>query len=127
MMRAMAMNSCQLVSFDQSKEFMKKQMPPDTSSKQIAIQASFISSMFVSVGVLPFDNVKTKLQNQKVQADGTKLYKNIPDCFKKTISMEGASGLWAGLPTFYFRVGPHTILTLLASEFLRNTFTKKNN
>lgn len=51
-----------------------------------------------------------------------KPYKGIPDCFAKTIAKEGVTGLWAGLPTFYFRVGPHSIITLLVAEALRNKF-----
>ena len=43
-------------------------------------------------------------------------YKNIVDCFSKSLAREGVTGFWAGLPTYYFRVGPHAIITLLAVE-----------
>ena len=49
-------------------------------------------------------------------------YKSIPDCISKSIKAEGVTGLWAGLPTFYFRVGPHAIITLLVAESLRSKF-----
>lgn len=65
---------------------------------------------------LPFDNVKTKIQKQKPMADGTMPYKGLPDCFQKSIAREGVTGLWAGLPTYYFRVGPHAVITLLSLE-----------
>jgi len=41
---------------------------------------------------------------------------------KKTVAKEGVTGLWAGLPTFYFRVGPHAIITLLVAETLKKKF-----
>jgi solute carrier family 25 oxoglutarate transporter 11 len=46
-------------------------------------------------------------------------YKGIPDCVKKTMAREGVTGFWAGLPTYYVRVGPHAIITLLASDQLK--------
>lgn len=49
-------------------------------------------------------------------------YNGIIDCFGKTIANEGVTGLWAGLPTFYVRVGPHAIITLLTAEYLRQKF-----
>ena len=43
-------------------------------------------------------------------------YKSMPDCIAKSLAREGVTGFWAGLPTYYFRVGPHAIITLLAAE-----------
>jgi solute carrier family 25 oxoglutarate transporter 11 len=40
----------------------------------------------------------------------------MPDCFAKSLAREGVTGFWAGLPTYYFRVGPHTVIVLLTSE-----------
>lgn len=47
-------------------------------------------------------------------------YKNLLHCFQKSIAAEGITGLWAGLPTYYFRVGPHAVITLLSLEFYKN-------
>lgn len=122
MMRAMVLNMWMMVSFDTTKEKLHAAFP-NSSTQSITMQASMVSSIFTACGTLPFDNVKTKLQNQKAGPDGVKPFKNIPDCFKKTIAKEGVTGLWAGLPTFYFRVGPHAIVTLLVSSFLKEKFT----
>ena len=43
-------------------------------------------------------------------------YSSIGDCFKQSMAKEGITGFWAGLPTYYFRVGPHAIITLMAAE-----------
>jgi len=78
-----------------------------------------MSACATSTASLPFDNVKTKLQKMKRLPDGTFPYKGFVDCAVKTAAKEGITGFWAGLPTYYFRVGPHAIITLLSSEFLR--------
>ena len=77
-----------------------------------------VSAVAVAVISLPFDNLKTKLQKQKA-VNGVMPYKGMPDCFLKTLAKEGATGFWAGLPTYYFRVGPHSIITLLMAEQYR--------
>jgi solute carrier family 25 oxoglutarate transporter 11 len=51
--------------------------------------------------------------------DGTYPYKGFVDCATKTVQREGVTRFWAGLPTYYFRVGPHAIITLLSAEALR--------
>jgi len=37
---------------------------------------------------------------------------------------EGVVGLWVGYPTFYFRIAPHVMITLMCNDFL-NDFGKK--
>jgi len=78
-----------------------------------------ISAVATSCASLPFDNVKTKLQKMRKGADGKYPYNGFMDCAMKTVANEGITGFWAGLPTYYFRVGPHAMITLMASEYLR--------
>jgi len=47
------------------------------------------------------------------------------NCAVKTVANEGVRGFWAGLPTYYFRVGPHAIVTLMASEYLKTIILGK--
>lgn len=56
----------------------------------------------------------------KKMPDGTVPYTGFIDCVKKTVANEGVFAFWTGLPTYYFRVGPHSIITLLTAEFLRS-------
>ena len=58
--RACAMNMWMLVSYDESKERLRKAMPK-TSDREVQICSSLVSSVFTSCGTLPFDNIKTKL------------------------------------------------------------------
>lgn len=122
--RAVALNIAMLVTYDETKERLTKAFGQTMGPKQIMFWASMTSAVATSVCSLPFDNIKTKLQKQKQRADGTWQYKNFVDCAKKTAANEGITGFWAGLPTFYFRVGPHAIITLLTSEFLRSILFK---
>lgn len=117
-LRAMALNVAMLVTYDEAKERLTSYLGKG-HDKSILFTASMLSACATSTASLPFDNIKTKLQKMKKNADGSLPYKGFVDCAMKTAGREGITGFWAGLPTYYFRVGPHAIITLLASEFLR--------
>ena len=122
MMRASALNVSMLVSYDTAKDIATKSMGPDASPFQIQFGSSMIAAVATAVGSLPFDNIKTKMQKQKAGPDGKMPYSSVADCFAKSMAKEGLTGFWAGLPTYYFRVGPHAIITLLAAEQYRKLF-----
>lgn len=120
-LRAMAMNFSLLVPF----EFVKKQLVPYVdSNKTRSIYASLIAGACASCLALPFDNVKTKLQKMKA-VDGKMPYSGVMDCFRQSIQKEGAAKLWVGLNTFYIRVAPHAIISLVVNDFLRGMFVNK--
>ena len=73
---------------------------------------------------LPFDNAKTKLQKMKKGPDGQYPYKNIFDAMGQTIKREGFTHLWVGYLTFYVRIAPHVIITLLSQDFLTEYIKK---
>jgi solute carrier family 25 oxoglutarate transporter 11 len=116
--RAMSLNVAMLVTYDETKERLTARFGKDHPYR-IMFAASMLSACATSTASLPFDNIKTKLQKMKRAPDGTLPYSSFIDCGKKTLLREGITGFWAGLPTYYFRVGPHAIITLLASETLR--------
>ena len=84
-----------------------------------------VSGICVSFFVLPFDNVKTKIMRMKPNAQGVYPYAGFLDCFRKSIANEGVIGLWVGLPTFYFRMSPHAMITVLVQDFLSDALSKK--
>lgn len=129
MMRASALNVSMLVSYETAKDMATVAMGPSASPFQIQFGSSMIAAVATAVGSLPFDNIKTKMQKQKAGADGKMPYSSVADCITKSMAKEGVAGFWAGLPTYYFRVGPHAIITLLAAEKYRTLFgigQKKN-
>lgn len=91
----------------------------------IRLVASAISGIAVSFIALPFDNVKTKILKMKPNANGELPYKGIVDCFAKSIKNEGILGLWVGLPTFYSRIAPHAMITVLLQDYFHDVLTKK--
>lgn len=121
--RAMAMNFSLLVPFEETKKFL---VPYIDNARMRAIVASCIAGGAATILSLPFDNVKTKLQKMKKLPDGSYPYKGVSDCIMKTAQKEGASKLWVGINTYYIRVAPHAVISLLTNEFLRNFFINKN-
>lgn len=117
--RAMAMNFSLLVPF----EFAKKKLEPYVEhTKTRTIISSMIAGACGSVAALPFDNVKTKLQKMKPNSEGVMPYKGVLDCITKTAAREGFFRLWVGLGTFYTRIAPHAIISLVANDLLRMIF-----
>jgi len=119
--RAMAMNFSLLVPFEEAKKFFT---PYIESVRMRAIAASLVSGACATVLSLPFDNIKTKLQKMKAGPDGKYPYNGVYDCILKTSKKEGITKLWVGINTYYVRVAPHAIVSLVTNEFLRNTFAK---
>jgi solute carrier family 25 oxoglutarate transporter 11 len=117
-LRACALNVAMLVTYDEAKERLTRRFGKG-HDKAVLFSASMLSACATSTASLPFDNIKTKLQKMKRLPDGTMPYSGFINCAMLTAQREGITGFWAGLPTFYFRVGPHAIITLLASEALR--------
>ncbi|KNC87130.1 hypothetical protein SARC_00753 [Sphaeroforma arctica JP610] len=117
--RAMALNCGMLATYDQSKETMTSLMGP---GKATNFASSAVAGFFASFFSLPFDFVKTRMQKMKARPDGTMPYKNTLDCFAKVAKTEGPFAFYNGFMTYYFRIAPHAMITLLAVETLRTQF-----
>ena len=81
-----------------------------------------LAAVATAIGSLPFDNIKTKMQKQKAGPDGKLPYPKIMDCVRISMAKEGVTGFWVGLPTYYLRIGPQFLITLLAVEQYRKLF-----
>ena len=121
MVRAMSLNLGMLGPYDQVKEMISKITGP---SKVANFGASAVAGFLASFMSLPFDNMKTKLQRMKANPDGSLPYKGMMDCAMKTIQKEGPLGFYTGFPTYYVRIAPHAMLTLLFSDVLKNLLYK---
>lgn len=116
MVRAMALNLGMLGPYDQAKEMLSKVMGDSLVTNLSASACAGFLAAFLS---LPFDNIKTKLQRMKKQPDGTYPYRGMMDCAMKTIAKEGPLGFYTGFPTYYVRIAPHAMLTLLIGDVLK--------
>ncbi|XP_037323764.2 solute carrier family 25 member 35 [Pungitius pungitius] len=116
-------SAAQLSTFSSSKEFVVDLQVFPKNSWLVALSAGMISSVVVVMAMTPFDVVSTRLYNQPVDHLGKgQLYKGFADCFSKTLRKEGLVGLYKGLGASYFRLGPHTILSLFFWDELRKLY-----
>jgi len=77
--------------------------------------ASMISGLVTTIASMPVDIAKTRLQSMKY-VDGVPEYKGAADVLGKVIKKEGFFALWKGFTPYYFRLGPHTVLTFIFLE-----------
>ncbi|KAL7977696.1 hypothetical protein Chor_009645 [Crotalus horridus] len=131
--RVMVGSSTQLSTFSFSKQFFNhlevRWVPVQESlfekvfpkeSWLIALCAGMTSSFMVAIAMTPFDVASTRLYNQPVGPDGQgMMYKGLLDCLAKIIQTEGFWGAYKGMGASYFRIGPHTILSLLFWDQIR--------
>ncbi|EGC35979.1 hypothetical protein DICPUDRAFT_32523 [Dictyostelium purpureum] len=118
--RAALLTASQIPSYDHVKHLLLDH----GIIKEEGLRAHVISSIFAglvaSITTSPVDLVKTRIMNQPVDANGKGLlYSSSFDCFKKTYRAEGFFGLYKGFLPNWFRIGPHTIVTFIAYEYLR--------
>lgn len=118
-------SAAQLSTFSASKELVIDLQVFPVDSWLVALSAGMISSVVVVSAMTPFDVVSTRLYNQPVDDVGKgQLYRGLTDCFSKTLKKEGLTGLYKGIGASYFRLGPHTILSLLFWDELRKLYQK---
>ena len=46
----------------------------------------------------------------------------LQDCIRKTTGKEGFFSLWKGFTPYYFRLGPHTVLTFIFMEQMNKAY-----
>eukprot|EP01083_Nonionella_stella_P085601 237403_1 len=119
--RAMLLNLGMLAMYDQSKDFTNKHLGEGNLAK---FSASAIAGFFAAFLSLPADFVKTRLQKQQPLPDGSLPYKGMADCAAKVVRNEGLLAFYSGFPTFYIRIAPHAMITLLMVEFFNTQYKK---
>jgi len=113
--RAMALNFGQLAFFSEAKTRLKDTpMSPQVQT----LTASAVAGFFASFFSLPFDFVKTRLQKQQKGPDGKLPYRGMIDCFRKVAADEGLLRFYRGFSTYYVRIAPHAMVTLIVADYL---------
>ncbi len=116
-------SAAQLSSFSKAKEIISNKGIFNENSILIPFTASMVGSVFVVLAMTPFDVVSTRLYNQDVLANGKgSLYNGFLDCTYKIFRKEGFIGVYKGLGASYFRLGPHTVLSLVFWDKLRSVY-----
>lgn len=114
--RAMALNFGQLAFFSEAKAQLKANTELSTQAQTLS--ASAIAGFFASFFSLPFDFVKTRLQKQQKGPDGKVPYRGMIDCFGKVAKQEGIFRFYRGFGTYYVRIAPHAMVTLIVADYL---------
>merc|ERR1712156_634824 len=79
-----------------------------------------IAGFFASFFSLPFDYVKTQVQKMKPDPVTGKLpFAGPVDCAMQQVKSGGITKLWTGFPTYYVRIAPHAMITLIAQDQIK--------
>jgi len=112
-------SSVQLSTYDQLKNFVMSTGYFEDNIYAYLV-SSAVASLVVTTAMNPFDVARTRIYNQKVDANGKGLYyKGMLDCIFKTVKTEGFFALYKGYGAHYLRLGPHTILIFVFWEQLK--------
>ncbi|KAF4468067.1 mitochondrial 2-oxoglutarate malate carrier [Fusarium albosuccineum] len=106
--RAMSTNFGQLAFFSESKHQINKHTSVSRSTRTaIAATIAGFAGAFIS---LPFDFVKTRLQNQSMAgpSNGLPMYSGTVDCFAKVMRKEGLFRFYRDFWPYFLRVAPHS-------------------
>ncbi|KAJ5825435.1 mitochondrial 2-oxoglutarate/malate carrier protein [Penicillium riverlandense] len=106
--RAMTTNFGQLAFFSETRARLKLYEFPESCHTLIAASVAGFVGSFLS---MPFDFVKTRLQNQSLVGPSSVRYKGTIDCFLRTAREEGLYRFYRGYSTWFLRLAPHTLAT----------------
>lgn len=113
----MAMNTGQLAVNDVAKTFIMKYITKDANVKKPSttteLLAAAVAGVCAGTFALPFDMIKSRLQDQRPGLDGKMPYNGLFDCAKKIFVREGPLAYWTGYTAFLGRVTPHAMIVLL--------------
>lgn len=118
--RVMVGSAAQLSTFSTAKEYIVNLKLFDPHSVFNSLFASISGGFVVVACMTPFDVVSTRMYNQPVDVHGHgTMYRNVPDCFLKIFRKEGVWGFYKGWGPQFFRLVPHTVLSLVFWDQLR--------
>ena len=120
--RAVAMNVGMMASYDQAKQAITKINGDNVST---SLMSSAVSGLTASFTSLPFDMMKTRLQNMKPDpTTGQMPYKNVLDCGFKIARNEGVFTFWRGFSAYYARTAPHAMIILIVLEQFNKAYSE---
>ncbi|RZC43236.1 mitochondrial 2-oxoglutarate/malate carrier protein [Asbolus verrucosus] len=120
--RAMVVNAAQLATYSQAKQTL---MNTGYFHDGILLHfcSSMISGLVTTAASMPVDIAKTRIQNMKT-INGKPEYSGALDVLVKVIKNEGLFALWKGFTPYYFRLGPHTVLTFIFLEQMNSAYNQ---
>ena len=121
-LRGMSINVGMMACYDQAKEFIgynftKDKNPSTHPSLQTQMGASIIAGFTASFFSLPFDLLKSRMQ------DSTK-GKGVLSIASNVVKNEGPLAFWTGFGAYYLRTAPHAMIILMSSEPITRAYKK---
>ncbi|XP_051980045.1 solute carrier family 25 member 34-like [Xyrauchen texanus] len=118
--RVMVGSAAQLATFSSAKEWVTHAQWFSPHSWLAALTAAIISGVAVTITMTPFDVISTRLYNQPVdEFKRGRLYCGFVDCLMKVCGTEGIVGLYKGMTPVFVRLAPHTVLSMLLWDVMR--------
>lgn len=131
-LRAMALASVQLAVVSETKEYLVRNSGPSSlvhftdAGLSTTVVSSMVASVFANGASLPFDVVKSRIQNMPMPQPGAPpMFDGMLDCARKSISKEGVLVLWKGFTPALVKLTPYTVLSLTFLEQLTLLVTGK--
>jgi len=112
-------SSAQLVTYSLTMEKLDSLALYGSGSWQNNMIGAVLSGFVVAVVINPFDVLSTRLYNQ---SSVDRLYVGYTDCISKILKTEGPLAFYKGLAAQYFRIGPHSFLSLVLWHHTRKSF-----
>lgn len=123
--RVMMGSAAQLATFTSAKEWVSHSQWVSPNSWLTTLIAAMISGVAVAVSMTPFDVISTRLYNQPVdEFRRGRLYHGFSDCMVKVCQAEGLRGFYKGMGPVFLRLAPHTMLSMLFWDLLRQQTVK---
>lgn len=121
-LRGMSINVGMLACYDQAKEFIGHNITNDKNptahpSLNTQIGASIIAGFTASFFSLPFDLLKSRMQDS---TKGQGVLSIASDVLKK----EGPLAFWTGFGAYYLRTAPHAMIILMSSAPITSLYKK---
>ena len=126
MLRVGVGSGVQLSTYDASKRLVVSLSEGKLTERSVLthFSASLVSGAIITLAMNPFDVMSTRLYNQPVVHGKGQLYNGVWDCARKIMTQEGPLGFYKGVLPHYLRLGPHTILTFVFWEQLKQAATR---
>ncbi|KAL4802544.1 mitochondrial carrier domain-containing protein [Aspergillus unguis] len=120
--RAMATNLGQLAFFSESKH--RIQQYSSMSAEKRSALAAFIGGFAAAFISLPFDFIKTRLQNQVSQVSQVSretksalpVYRGVWHCFVTVVRTEGPLRFYRDFWPYFMRIAPHSTIALFLAD-----------
>jgi len=126
--RAMIMGATQMgISSEAKQRLLETDYFNKPNSIPLIFCSAFIGSCVANTVTMPFDVVKSRLQNMPLPAPGeSPMYRGVVDCVQKSVKAEGIFVLWKGFNPALVKLAPYTTISLCILNGLTTMVTGKS-